>query len=133
MSTSKDSFDYRILLEDLPHGVDKMILKILADYKGRENPIKREEILRRLDLMGFRINERALRHRIKELIGQKWPICAAANSAGGYYMARSWDDVEEWIEIEVVPMATTLLEMKVAIRAAARERFGPKPPQLQLF
>lgn len=112
------------MIDNLPAGLDRAMLRILEFHKGRENAISRGRLLADLGLMGFVVHEREARVCINQLRKEGVEICSTGGSKGGYWMAVSQDEVMEFTENELEPRAMDLLEQSKAMKAAAERRWG---------
>ena len=111
-------------------GLEKDVLLVLQYSIGRDNAMPRRDLiayLRRNPIYSD-VDERAVRLAIHELRQSGTAlICSTGGIGGGYWLARDWDEVEEFIAREVEPRALGLLATKKSMLAAAGRQFGPKP------
>lgn len=112
------------IISAMPFGLDRALLRILTFHNGRENAIGRGEMVNTLKQHGFDVHERQARQVIHDLRRDGHLICSAPGEAGGYYMAQSNKEVDEFIQRELHPKAMDLLETEKSIREAARQKFG---------
>lgn len=112
------------IISAMPFGLDRALLRILTFHNGRENAIGRGEMVNMLKQHGFDVHERQARQVIHDLRRDGHLICSAPGEAGGYYMAQSNKEVDEFIQRELHPKAMDLLETEKSIREAARQKFG---------
>jgi hypothetical protein len=124
--------DYRYYPEDIPAGVEGELVRLLAGHAGHAQAIGREDLLAQLRLYGHQISERTMRQAIHELRRKGYLICGMPGTDGGYYMAATLQEFDEFIERELHPKAMDLLETEKAMKAAARQRFG-EAAQVGLF
>ena len=111
-------------------GLEKDVLLVLRYSIGRDKAMSRNDLidyLRRNPIYAD-VDERVVREAIHELRQSgRALICSTGGVGGGYWLARDWAEVEEFIAREVEPRALGLLETKKAMLQAAGRRFGPKP------
>lgn len=108
----------------VPPGLDQAVLRVLMRYRGRANAVHRTDILHALELAGWTINDRMLRHTINELRKQGHLICAAASRDGGYFIAADRQEVDDFIRAEIDSRLSDLSETRRRLTASARQRFG---------
>lgn len=106
-------------------GLDKDVLFALQYALGRKHAIGRAALLGYLhSVYGREVNEREMRQCIHDLRRAGHLICSAPGEDGGYYMATTLQEFDEFLERELHPKAMDLLETEKAMKAAARQRFG---------
>ena len=126
-------FDLQKMVDELPPGLDRAVLRVLGFHPGREAAISRADLLRELANHGFRVPDRAARATINQLRKLGNPICSAGGEGGGYYMARDWKELDEFIEREMHSRAMDLLEQEKALRKEGERRWGRLRQQMELF
>lgn len=112
------------LIESMPFGLDRALLRILSFHTGRDKAIGRGEMVNTLKANGFDVHERQARQVIHDLRRDGHLICSAPGEDGGYYMATSHHEVDDFIKREIHPKAMDLLETEKSIREAAKRKFG---------
>lgn len=112
------------IISAMPFGLDRALLRVLAFHNGRENAIGRGEMVDTLKRHGFDVHERQARQVIHDLRRDGHLICSAPGEAGGYYMAQSNREVDDFIQRELHPKAMDLLETEKSIRESAKKKFG---------
>jgi len=118
---------YDEILATMPPGLDKKILRILAGHLGENNRISRGDLVK-LALYKFSDNDitetddRLVRETISRLRHDGHLICSSSGT-GGYYMASSYDDVEN-MRAEMESRAMDLLEQSRTLKKRATEWFG---------
>jgi DNA-binding transcriptional regulator PaaX len=116
---------YQSILKDAPRGLDGGILDVLKMAGcGRGNALGRNALLDLLDAAGFRANERAVRQAIHDLRRAGWLICSAPGEDGGYYLAATREEFDEFCQRELHPKAMDMLETESAMKASARRMWG---------
>ncbi|MBN1535168.1 MAG: hypothetical protein JW908_00445 [Anaerolineales bacterium] len=120
------------VIYNLPPGLDRAILRILAFYKGRRHTIGRKQLIYELKIVGFDVHERAIRACINQLRKDGHTICSTGGPDGGYYMAADWNELNEYLEREVHGRAMDLLEQEKALRAAGEKTWGALSPEKQM-
>jgi hypothetical protein len=131
MKAYNDGIDIKRLIDELPAGLDRATLRVLSSHIGRELAISRVELVTDVGLLGFKVHERAERAQINQLRKQGYPICSTGGEGGGYFMARDWDELEEYIEREVHARAMDLLEQEQALKSQAEKTWGRYSPDKQ--
>jgi hypothetical protein len=117
--------------DKLPYSVYQAMLKVLDFHVGRSNAISRADLVTAIAQHGFRISEREARQCINDLRKDGHPICSTGGEGGGYWMAANWDELNEYLEREVISRISDLSDQARALRKAARQRWGEYSPQKQ--
>jgi hypothetical protein len=122
------------IIDELPAGLDRAILRILSFREGRDQAISRAELVQELLAVGYdyRRDDRPVRACINLLRKAGHMICSAGGRSGGYWMAADWSELSEYLEQEVRARRIDLAEQDRALTDAGRERWGEPSPQLQL-
>lgn len=121
------------LLDSLPMGVERAILRILSFHKGRSKAISRDDLLYQLrSYNGIQIDDRQMRAVIAELKKSGELICSAGGVNGGYWIAADWSELKEYHSTELHTRAMEMLEQESAQRAAAEKLWGPESHQISL-
>lgn len=121
------------VVDHMPPGLDRALLRVLSQRRGRDLAISREDLLAALRSLGFKVHERQARAAINELRKTGQMICSTGGEGGGYWLASSWEELEEYLSHEVHPRAMDLLEQEAALRRSGELAWGPAGNQLQLF
>ena len=112
--------------ENLPAELLGAVQHVLTFHVGRRNAIPRFELVREVNRITSReYSERQVRAAVNALRKQGHLILSAGGADGGYWMAKSRKEVEEFLVREVRSRYRDLVEMEKAIRAAADRVFGP--------
>ena len=114
----------RALVDELPAGLDRALLRVLGFHVGRSTAIGRGELVQALKIHGFKVHERAVRAMINELRKQGVAICSTGGEEGGYWLAANWEELNEYIEHELHSRAMDLMEQEGALRREAEKRWG---------
>ena len=132
-----DSFNRGVsvknLVDELPPGAERALLRVLSFHTGREQAIGRRELVEALRGHGFKLHERAVRALINELRKEGQPICSTGGEDGGYWLAAGWGELNEYLEREVRARAMDLLEQERALRQAGERQWGSESKQGRLF
>lgn len=120
-------------IDNMPPGLDRAVLRVLSQRIGREAAISRPDLLRALKSLGFDVHERAARAMINQLRKEGHLICSTGGNDGGYWLARSWEELGEYLEHEVMPRAYDLMEQAAALRKSAERMWGAESKQGKLF
>ncbi len=119
------------MIDDLPAGLERTLLRVLSFHVGRENAISRGHLLRDVSTHGFKVKDRQLRIQINLCRKDGHAICSSGGVDGGYYMAADWDELDEFLSREVHSRAMDLLEQEKALKRAAEKRWGRYSPDKQ--
>jgi len=120
MSTEK----YERMIRSMPEGLEAVVLAVLAEAQGRAKALGRDVVLSLVQGEGLDVNERQVRRAIHGLRRKGELICSAPGNDGGYYMAGSLTEFDEFCQRELHPKAIDMLETESAMKAAAIRRFG---------
>jgi hypothetical protein len=122
---SKKRNDLEEEIANMPVGLDRSLLRVLSYHVGRENAIGRFDLLAKVKHMGIvNTTERQLRLAIHELRRAGHLICSAPGSKGGYYMAATLKEFDEFDQTEIRARITDLSETGAAMRRSAAAQFG---------
>jgi len=124
-------FDMKALIDNLPAGLDRAMLRVLSFHIGHGNVISRGRLVAELANCGFQVHEREARACINLLRKDGIAICSTGGGEGGYWLAADQDELEEFIQKEMDSRAMDLLEQARAMRAAAEKRWGRYSPEKQ--
>lgn len=97
---------------------------------GKDKAISRYALLNRMQSAGFDISERELREDIKQLRRAGKLICSTPGTDGGYYMATTNEEVEEFLDTELRAKRNDLSETIRAIEQSAHHTFNQAQPSL---
>ena len=121
------------ILANLPSGLDRALLSILRFHIGKDNAISRDDLLEMLKMHGWETGDRAVRLQINLLRKQGVLICSCGGRNGGYYLARDWSELLDYINAELHPRAMDLLEQEAALKVGAKREWGENSPQMGLL
>ena len=121
---AKNATTYDRLMAQMPVGLDRVVLRLLSFHEGHKSAIGREELVINVKLMGFDVHERLVRHCIRGLRRDGHLICSAPGEDGGYYLAETLAEFEEFAQNEFLAKIGDMSETLAAMRASAREVFG---------
>ena len=121
-----------------PPALDKLnpvfaraLMSTLKFHVGRDNAIPRSALLEHMK--PFSICDRVMRAQINLLRKQGALICSCGGHGGGYYLARDWNELEDYIGNELHPRAMDLLEQEQALKVGAKREWGENTSQLGLL
>jgi len=114
---------YDAELATMPPGLKRAVLRVITPY-GFAMPISRGELVAKTAMMGFQASERQVRETIKTLRRDGHLICSTPGNDGGYYMARSRQEYEDFRAAEYAAKIADMAETMRAMDAAARAQFG---------
>jgi DNA-binding transcriptional regulator PaaX len=123
---------YEQLIQNMPPGIDRAILRVLTFHQGKANAIGRGNLVKELTLSGFRAHERQVREMIKTMRRDGQLICSAPGEDGGYYLAQDKTEFEEFANSEFKSKISDMSETLHAMQAAAAAQFG-QAHQTSLF
>ncbi len=126
------SFDLDELIDNLPPGLERAMLRILEFHKGRENAISRGQLLKDLATHGFKVHEREARAMINLLRKKGVEICSTGGGDGGYWLAKDSQELEEYLVSEPLARIKDLGQQVIAMRAAAERHWGKYAPENQI-
>jgi predicted DNA-binding transcriptional regulator YafY len=112
------------LIDELPAGLDRALLRVLSFHTGRGLAIGRGDLVRELKRHGFDVHERAARACINQLRKQGFPIGSTGGEDGGYWICKSWNEVKEYVDRELTSRIIDLAETKAGMLRGAQERWG---------
>ena len=121
------------VIDNMPPGLDRALLRILSQRVGREAAISRPNLLAELKKLGFEVHERMARACINQLRKAGHPICSTGGNDSGYWWAANWAELREYLEREVHSRAMDLLEQEQALKRAGERAWGPERNQIKLF
>ncbi len=129
-------FDLDEMIDNLPAGLERAILRVLEFHQGRINYISGDDLVTQVRLMGFpSIENREVRACISQLRESGVPgteICSTGGIEGGYWMAADHEEAEEFVQREFDSRAKALHKQASAIRAAAEKHWGKYSPEKQV-
>lgn len=114
---------YGALIETLPMGLEKAILKVLLFHEGEMDGIFKNDLIVELSKIGFSVvDERQIRIAIYNLRQQG--VLIGSSSEHGYYMISDLKEFEKFAADEYQKKIDDMNETLRLLRAKARERFG---------
>jgi hypothetical protein len=105
-------------------GLEPAVLFILSYHIGSARAIGREALVLALVKMGQGAHERAVRECIKQLRRQGHLICSMPGEGGGYYMANTLAEFDEFDHNEFGAKIADMNQTRLAMLKAAHEKFG---------
>ena len=124
--------DYRTMISGMPRGVERAVLTALSTRVGFKNAIGRQSLVSAVIRQGVDARERVVREAIKTLRRRGVLICSAAGVDGGYYLAASRVEYEEFRKMEYAGKIKDMSETMRAMDEAAGRAFGGSQPVEQL-
>jgi hypothetical protein len=116
---------YEAELATMPPGLDRAVLRVLNFHRGKAQAIGRFALLTEVKRMGFKkTTERQLRETIKQLRRDGPLICSTPGKNGGYYMAATLKEFDEFDQSELSARIVDLSETRAAMRKSAAAEFG---------
>jgi len=132
---SHNNYDDEI--KTMEPGLERAALKILSFHIGKENTIKRLDLVDGLRQHGFGILlapvtfDRHMRAAVAELRKQGHLVCSSSGD-GGYYLARDLGEYNEFSQVEYRSKIIDMAETLRAMDQGAAKRFGGDAPAEQL-
>lgn len=120
-------------IQQMEPGLVRAALRILSFHIGKENTIKRSDLVEDLRIMGFGNNlmpitfDRHMRAAVAELRKQGALVCSSSGD-GGYYLARDRFEYDEFSQVEYRSKIIDMAETLRAMDQAAAKRFGGDVP-----
>ena len=109
---------------NIPEGLDAAVLCVFEKHTGKQNVISRTMLVWQLAGIGVRAEERSVRECIKQLRRVGHLICSMPGTGGGYYMAESKAEFDEFIQTEFDAKIHDMLVTTAAMKQSARVQFG---------
>lgn len=113
---------YEELISQMPHGLERALLRVLSYHIGNDKAISKPDLLADLARMGFRVHERQARKAI-ELLRNNGHLIGASSGDGGYYIIANEDEYNDYVA-EETSRATKILERLRAQDALAKKVFS---------
>ena len=120
------------IIDNLPAGLDRAVLRVLSGHSGRKNAIGRGALVRSLAQLGWHVSERQARAMISQLRKAGALIGSAPGEDGGYYLIESQDEFDTFVATEYRAKITDMQETLSAMTRAARQQWAGVD-QLKLF
>lgn len=117
------------ILAEMPYGFVERVGSALEFYQGQEHAVTKVQLMDSLKRMGFGNGlspatlERQVRLAIVALRKRGALICSSSGE-GGYFVAKSRDEYDEFVEREYKGKIADMQETVEAMNAAARARWG---------
>lgn len=115
-------FDINQYIRRLSPGLERSILRILAYRVGRENSISRDDLVNQVQ--GLISNEREVRLMINILRKKGFPICSTGGKSGGYWLARSPQELADYLNNEPKARVKDLMEQITAQEDTSKILWG---------
>jgi hypothetical protein len=128
-------FSLKKLIDSMPVGLEREVLRILDFHRGHKNVISRKKLINDLRSLGFHIDDRKVRACINQLRKSEKPgswICSTGGENGGYWMAESQEELEQYIQREQESRLKDLAKQAKAMRIAAEKYWGMYSPEKQI-
>jgi hypothetical protein len=117
------------IIEEMEPGLERAVARILEKRTGQERAVQKPELLKLVRSLGFggqlapATLERQVRMAIVSLRKSGVLVCSSSGE-GGYYLAGSRVEYEEFIEREYAAKIRDMADTKSAMDRAARAQFG---------
>jgi hypothetical protein len=116
------------VIDELPAGLDRSILRILSFHQGRESAIGQGELVEALAAVGYQVSERAARAQISRLRKAGHLICSAPGDGGGYYLPAYPEEFDAFVRQEYLAKIVDMQETLAAMRRSAERTWGRYSP-----
>jgi len=123
-------FDMETYIQNLPAGLERAVLRALVFRVGQENAISRYKLLALVKAHAR--NERDLRLVINQLRKDGFPICSTGGKRGGYWLAGSAAELDEYMDRELKSRIKDQQEQLNALTRTRKAMWG-EGLQGQLF
>jgi hypothetical protein len=127
---------YDTLIANMPHGIERAMLRILSFHVGKDHAIDKPTLMSELKNSGFHTNERQARSTIVDLRKHGHLICSSSGE-GGYFIAQSQDEYDEFAQVEyrskIIDMSETLRAMDEGAVKIFRHAHSEPVKQVSLF
>lgn len=100
------------------------VLAALESARGRNHAISRRRLLFLVRNAGVVTRERGVREAVRILRRNGHLICSAAGEDGGYYLAETREEFDEFIRAEYQAKIRDMAVTLAAMRKTARAQFG---------
>lgn len=114
---------YETELAAMPPGLGRAVLRVISGYQ-EARPVSRTELVTLVGMQGFTSSERQIREMIRTLRRQGYLICSVAGEDGGYFMAQTKLQYDEFRRREFASKISDMSETMRAMDDAARDQFG---------
>jgi len=116
-----------------PPTLAQTLLEVLEGHKGRGAAIGRVALVAAITRQGFKMHERQVRECIKHLRRKGHLICAMPGAEGGYYLAQTNEEFQEFDRAEFGAKIADMNETRQAMLKAARQYFDVTAVQAPLL
>lgn len=134
MTTFNLPIDVQQMLKELPEEIDRIILEALSAHVGRDKALSRKRLVARLSptllqrgICATSRMDRSIRLAINRLRKNGYPICSTGGVRGGYFIAATPAELNDYLSAEVHSRAMDLLEQERAMRAGANRLWSLQP------
>jgi hypothetical protein len=125
--------DIHKLVDEMDPGAERAVLRVLGFHIGRENAVGREALVMAVHKLGFPVHERVVRACINQLRKDGNMICSTGGFDGGYWIARDWEELNEYLDRELRSRVKDLAEQMRALEQEGNRKWGPYSMQGKLF
>ena len=130
MTGFNQNVDLDTYLKDAEPGLERAVLRVLQHRVGREMAISRAGLVEAVHSLGFEAGDRQIRVMSNKLRKDGRLICSTGGTRGGYWLAKDWNELNEFLRREVLPRALDLLDTEKALKDSAEKRWGIQHPTL---
>jgi len=119
---------YDLLISNMPHGIERAMLRVLSYHMGKENAISKPDLMLELKRLGFRTSERQARACIVEL-RKHGHLIASSSGEGGYFLCSSMEEYNEFAQVEYKSKIVDMSQTLAAMDEGARDLFRGLPKE----
>lgn len=116
----------------LPADLVNAVRNVLSQHIGRSRAIARTDLLRQVN-MRVKTSDRQVRQVINHLRKTGHLILSTGGVDGGYWMAASAQEAEDYIVAELLSRASDLQQQAQAMRTEIARQFRTRPLQERLL
>jgi hypothetical protein len=118
------NFDLEGYIQSLDPGLERAVSRVLQHRIGRDQAINGKLLLKTVRYVNRHVNDRSIRLVINLLRKRGVPVCSTGGVDGGYWIAASAVELDEFIKHELVSRISDLQEQCNALRKTQRQLWG---------
>jgi len=115
--------DVSAMIEGMPTGLERSVLRVLSYHVGRDSAISRAYLLKNVRSV-MAVDDRTLRLAVNQLRKAGVMICSTGGKNGGYWLAASPKELNDYLDNEVRARLKDLAEQDRALTAAGKAAWG---------
>jgi hypothetical protein len=118
------NFDLESYIQSLDPSLERAVSRVLQHRIGRDQAINGKLLLKTVQDFSQTVNDRSIRLVINLLRKRGVPICSTGGVDGGYWIAASAAELDEFINRELRSRIGDLQEQCNALRKTQRQLWG---------